>query len=319
MTHVTFRSTLAGLALLLIGCLGARLPASAAPIQPTPGWSRLATVPPGTAIVVSLDDGRHLQRAFVTVDADRLTVADISRLRSSELRRTALQMIRDNPAGFRLSATFEEEGQRVQIVERFDRQSILAVERPGSNRRDPGILAWFFTGAGPCPNCDARQTILLGRTVLPSPLGASAATRRDVLYEVQPLRSGPLPHDLTWPRLREWPLAQKPDKKVALNVAGKWTMTLEMSMGTATPALDLKQDGEKIAGTYTGRYGSFDLQGSLKERAIQFSFTMSAEGQSVTMSFAGEVAADGQTMKGTATLGEMGDAAWSAKKDKSTP
>lgn len=109
---------------------------------------------------------------------------------------------------------------------------------------------------------------------------------------------------------------QKPDSKATQTVAGKWAMTLEMSMGTGTPTLDLKQDGEKITGTYTGRYGTFDLQGSVKERAIQFSFTMSAEGQSVTMSFTGEIAQDGQTMKGTAVLGEMGDATWTAKREK---
>jgi hypothetical protein len=110
----------------------------------------------------------------------------------------------------------------------------------------------------------------------------------------------------------------KPDQKdkAALNVAGKWTMTMEMSMGTATPSLELKQDGTKITGNYTGRYGTFPLEGTLKERAIQFSFQMGAEGETVTMSFAGEVAADGQTMKGTASLGEMGDATWSAKKEK---
>ena len=105
----------------------------------------------------------------------------------------------------------------------------------------------------------------------------------------------------------------QPDKTV-VNVAGKWVVTLEMGMGTATPELELKQDGAKITGTYTGRYGSFPLEGSLKGRVIAFSFTMAAEGQSVTMSYTGEVAADAQSMKGTASLGEMGDATWSAKR-----
>jgi hypothetical protein len=109
---------------------------------------------------------------------------------------------------------------------------------------------------------------------------------------------------------------QKPKNKATPSVTGKWTMTLEMSMGTGTPTLDLKQDGEKITGTYTGRYGTFQLEGTLKERAIQFSFTMVAEGESVTMSFAGEVAEDGQTMKGNAVIGELGDATWSAKREK---
>jgi hypothetical protein len=104
------------------------------------------------------------------------------------------------------------------------------------------------------------------------------------------------------------------EKKSPPNVAGKWIMTLEMSMGTATPALELKQEGAKITGTYTGRYGTFPLEGSLKDRGIQFAFTMGAEGQTVTMTFAGEVSPDAQTMKGTASLGEMGEATWSAKR-----
>ena len=109
---------------------------------------------------------------------------------------------------------------------------------------------------------------------------------------------------------------QKQDPKAVPSVAGKWTMTLDMSMGVANPALELKQDGEKLTGTYTGRYGVFALEGQLKGRAIAFSFTMTAEDQQVAMSFSGEVAADGLTMKGTATLGELGDATWSAKKEK---
>lgn len=106
----------------------------------------------------------------------------------------------------------------------------------------------------------------------------------------------------------------QPEKKSAVNVAGKWSMTLDMSMGTANPGLELKQDGTKITGTYTGRYGAFSLEGTLKDRTIQFSFVMGAEGQTVTMTFSGEVAPDAQTMKGTASLGEMGDATWSAKR-----
>jgi hypothetical protein len=107
---------------------------------------------------------------------------------------------------------------------------------------------------------------------------------------------------------------QKQEKKSELNVTGKWAMTMEMSMGTANPSLELKQDGGKVTGSYTGRYGTFPLEGTLKDRTIQFTFQMGAEGQTVTMSFSGEVAADGQSMKGTASLGDMGDASWTAKR-----
>ncbi len=109
--------------------------------------------------------------------------------------------------------------------------------------------------------------------------------------------------------------AQTPPKP-APSIAGKWAVTLETETFTANTALELKQDGEKITGTYTGRYGAFPLTGKIKDRALEFSFKMNAEGTDVVMAFAGEVAVDGQTMKGRATLGEMGDATWTAKKEK---
>lgn len=101
------------------------------------------------------------------------------------------------------------------------------------------------------------------------------------------------------------------------SIAGKWTVTLVTEAFTATPALDLKQDGEKITGTYTStQYGAFPLEGTLKGRALAFSFTLNADGTPVAMSFTGEVAADGKTMKGRATLGELGEASWSAERPK---
>jgi hypothetical protein len=107
-----------------------------------------------------------------------------------------------------------------------------------------------------------------------------------------------------------------PTPAKALNITGKWAVMLDLSIGQATPTLDLKQDGEKVTGTYTGRYGTFQLKGTLKGRALEFSFEMNAEGQTVSMSFSGEVAADGETMKGQATVEGLGDATWTAKRDK---
>ena len=65
--------------------------------------------------------------------------------------------------------------------------------------------------------------------------------------------------------------AQEKDKPAAVNLTGKWTMSLEMEAMTATPALELKQDGEKVTGTYTSsRYGTFPIQGKIKDRAVEF-------------------------------------------------
>ena len=104
------------------------------------------------------------------------------------------------------------------------------------------------------------------------------------------------------------------DKPV--DVTGKWMMALDMSMGPSEPLLELKQDGGKITGTYTGRYGSFPLTGTIKARKLAFTFTMGSAAEPVEMAFTGEVLADGESMKGEATLATMGDATWTAKREK---
>lgn len=109
---------------------------------------------------------------------------------------------------------------------------------------------------------------------------------------------------------------KKPDPPKPAAIAGKWAMTLDMSIGQATPALVFKQDGEKLTGTYTGRYGTFEFKGTIKERALQFSFQMDTDGGTTTMTFEGTVAVDGQSMKGTGTIEGLGDATWTAKRQK---
>jgi hypothetical protein len=93
-------------------------------------------------------------------------------------------------------------------------------------------------------------------------------------------------------------------------------MALNMVMGQSTPLLTLKQAGDKITGTYQGRYGTFPLEGTLKGRAIEFWLTMTVESEKVEMSFTGEVAADGQSMRGAADLGQAGDGTWTATREK---
>ena len=106
-------------------------------------------------------------------------------------------------------------------------------------------------------------------------------------------------------------------KPVAVNITGKWVVSLQTDAFTSTPAVEFKtQEGEKVTGTYTGRYGSYPFEGKLKERALEFSFKMSAEGTDVEMWFGGEVAADAQSMKGRATLTGLGDATWTATRAK---
>lgn len=99
-------------------------------------------------------------------------------------------------------------------------------------------------------------------------------------------------------------------------LTGKWQTTLEMEVGTASVVLVFKQDGEKLTGTYTGRYGEYQLVGKTADRKLDFVVTINAEGTETQMYFEGVITdtPQGVLLKGSADLGGMGEAGWFAKR-----
>src|SRR3954471_1379576 len=98
------------------------------------------------------------------------------------------------------------------------------------------------------------------------------------------------------------------------NVAGKWNLTMELESFTGHPMILLKQDGEKLTGTYEGRYGQSELKGSIKEKEIEFTVSIVAEGMQSQGTFAGKV--NGDTMSGNVSYEGAGDGTWSATRAK---
>jgi hypothetical protein len=96
------------------------------------------------------------------------------------------------------------------------------------------------------------------------------------------------------------------------NITGTWNGTVETSQGTGSPVFNFKQDGEKLTGTYKGQLGESPLTGTLKGNDISFSFKVNFQGQEFNITYTGKV--EGNTMKGKAVLGELGEANWTAKK-----
>jgi hypothetical protein len=94
------------------------------------------------------------------------------------------------------------------------------------------------------------------------------------------------------------------------NVAGAWNVTLEIGSITGHPVVTFKQDGGKLTGTYAGRYGESAVEGTVKEKEIEFTVTILAEGTRTTGVYAGTV--DGDTMSGTVNYDAAGDGTWSA-------
>lgn len=65
----------------------------------------------------------------------------------------------------------------------------------------PSPVRWLFAYSGRCPNCDATQTIVTGKTPLPSPLPTADARARKGEVRPAPPAANPL-DDVAWARLR---------------------------------------------------------------------------------------------------------------------
>ncbi|HEY6969610.1 MAG TPA: hypothetical protein VJA94_10425 [Candidatus Angelobacter sp.] len=96
------------------------------------------------------------------------------------------------------------------------------------------------------------------------------------------------------------------------NVNGEWNLTVETPNGTGTPSVIFKQDGENLTGTYKGRFGESSVKGIIKGNDIKFSTTISPQGQDILVEYSGTV--DGDTMKGKAKFGELGEGNFSGKR-----
>ena len=111
-----------------------------------------------------------------------------------------------------------------------------------------------------------------------------------------------------------WPFRLSKEEKSLPPLTGKWALALNMAMGQSSPLLTLKQDGEKLTGTYEGRYGQSELKGSVKEKDIEFTVSFVAEGMQTQGVFAGTV--DGDAMRGDVSFEGAGDGTWSATRAK---
>jgi hypothetical protein len=98
-----------------------------------------------------------------------------------------------------------------------------------------------------------------------------------------------------------------------VNVTGTWNFTVETAQGSGSPTFTFKQEGEALTGTYKGQFGEAPLKGTVKGNDISFTIKINAQGQDMEITYTGKV--DGNTMKGKAMLGQLGEATFTAKKN----
>jgi hypothetical protein len=92
------------------------------------------------------------------------------------------------------------------------------------------------------------------------------------------------------------------------DLTGKWAFEVVTENGTGNPMVTLKQEGEKLTGTYESqRGGARPLEGTVKGDKVTFTVK-----SGVDLNFTGTVIGD--TMTGTADFSGQGTATFTAKR-----
>lgn len=97
--------------------------------------------------------------------------------------------------------------------------------------------------------------------------------------------------------------------QTASDISGTWIMNVQTDAGSGSPTFVLKQDGEKLTGTYSGQLGDSPVTGTLKAGLIHLEF--SVQGNLIT--YDGKVTSATE-MSGKVNLAEMATGTFTGKK-----
>jgi hypothetical protein len=98
----------------------------------------------------------------------------------------------------------------------------------------------------------------------------------------------------------------------AVDITGTWVFELQSAAGTFSPTVTFKQSGETLTGRYVGQLGEAPIQGTLKGGQLSFGFEAVVQDMKLQVRYAG--VATNESLKGTATFGDMGEGQFTARR-----
>jgi hypothetical protein len=96
------------------------------------------------------------------------------------------------------------------------------------------------------------------------------------------------------------------------DLTGPWALEVKTDAGSGNPTVTFEQDGQKLSGRYVGMFGESPLTGEVKGRTFSFSVNVTAEGNPVTIAYAGTV--EGDTLSGRVRLGDVAEGTFTGKR-----
>jgi hypothetical protein len=99
----------------------------------------------------------------------------------------------------------------------------------------------------------------------------------------------------------------------AVDLTGTWNCKVVLGEQSGTPTFVLKQQGEKLTGTYSGALGDAPITGTVKGSDVTIDF----EASGAQIHYAGKVDKDGKKIEGTCDYGGQASGTFLATKKES--
>src|SRR5262249_52168719 len=97
------------------------------------------------------------------------------------------------------------------------------------------------------------------------------------------------------------------------SVSGDWDVTIVSPQGSNTIRVTLKQDGEKLSGTFRSPQGELPFEGgTLTGNEVKFAFSVPFQGAPLLITLTGKV--EGSNVAGKADFGGFAEGEWTAKR-----
>ncbi len=98
------------------------------------------------------------------------------------------------------------------------------------------------------------------------------------------------------------------------SVTGEWAVSFTTPMGVMEFAMAVTQNGTALTGHLSSDVGEFPLKGTVDGDQVTITWTLNDGNKLVDITFKGKIDASGNTISGTATLGKIGQGAFSAER-----
>jgi hypothetical protein len=87
------------------------------------------------------------------------------------------------------------------------------------------------------------------------------------------------------------------------DISGTWRFEVQTDAGTGSPEFVLKQEGEKLSGTYKGMLGEAQVRGTVKGSDVVIEFDTDYTGEKMAVRYTGKLDSPDK-MTGKVALGE---------------